>query len=211
VCCARFGIAPEEVNFSYGNTGQSQAMGNTSTEEKLKASKDLGLRPLVQWFFVQLNTYVVQRVHPDFEVVPVGLDEKGVEAETDLLQKQTQVYLLVDEAREQVGLEPLPDGQGQCILSPTWVQFKGQQDMAQGGDEDEFGDFGDEDEEYEGEDDNEDFGLVGEDGEPVPPPDDGGGDDEDDNAPPGVAKSMWGAVESHATPDRRPVRYELQV
>lgn len=123
IICARYNIATEEVNFSYGNTGQSQAMGSAPIEEKLKASRDLGLRPLVRWLFVQLNRYFLQRIDPDFEAIPVGLDEKGVEAETDLLQKQTKVYMTVDEARAAVELPPLPDGQGEVILDPTWLQF----------------------------------------------------------------------------------------
>lgn len=215
VCCARYSIAPEEVNFSYGNTGQSQAMGNTSTEEKLKASKDLGLRPLVQWFFTALNTHVVQRIHPDFEVVPVGLDERGVEAEADLLAKQTGVFLTVDEAREQVGMEPLPDGKGECILNPTWLQFAQGMDMPDGGAPGEDGDNpfgGDEpDEGGDGEEDGEEgspFGLTDDDGNPVPEPEDD--DDNGDNPGGGVAKSTTGAVESAVTQDR-PVRYELRV
>ena len=123
IVCARYQIAPEEVNFSYGNSGQSQAMGTAPIEEKLKASKDLGLRPLVYFFFNVLNSHWLQRIDPDYEVVPVGLDSKGVDAETDLLMKQTKIYLTVDEAREAVGLEPLGDGKGGVILDPTWLQF----------------------------------------------------------------------------------------
>lgn len=137
IVCARFNIATEEVNFSYGNTGQSQAMGSAPIEEKLKASRDLGLRPLVRWFFEQMNIYFIQRLNPDFEVVPCGLDEKGIEAETDLLQKQTKIYLTVDEARELVELPPLPDELGKVILDPTWLQYaQGKEAMAAEGDED---------------------------------------------------------------------------
>lgn len=124
IVCARYQIAPEEVNFQYGNTGQSQAMGTSPVEEKVKASKDLGLRPLVRWFFVQLNQHVIQRLNPDFEVIPCGMSEKGVEAETELLQKQTSIYLTVDEAREAAELPPIgPEGGGDAILNPTWLQW----------------------------------------------------------------------------------------
>ena len=129
VSCARFGIAPEEVNFSYGNANQAQAMGQAPIEEKLKASKDLGLRPLVRFFFDEINRNFLQRLDPDFEAIPVGLDEKGEEAEAELLSKLTMFGMTVDEAREQMELEPLPDGKGECILNPTWLQFAGQIDM----------------------------------------------------------------------------------
>ena len=148
IVCARYQIAPEEVNFSYGNSGQSQAMGTAPIEEKLKASKDLGLRPLVYFFFNVLNSHWLQRIDPDYEVVPVGLDSKGVDAETDLLMKQTKIYLTVDEAREAVGLEPLGDGKGGVILDPTWLQFY-QNEQAQ----EEEGEEGEEGEGEELEDD----------------------------------------------------------
>ena len=131
VACARYNIAPEEVNFSYGNTGQSQAMGTAPVEEKLKASKDLGLRPLVRWFFVCLNRHFIRRLNPAFEAIPVGLDEEGAEAETKLLKDQTSIYLTVNEARQQVELPPLPDEQGEVILNPTWLQFVQAKEAAQ--------------------------------------------------------------------------------
>ena len=143
IICARYLIAPEEVNFSYGNSGQSQAMGQAPIEEKLKASKDLGLRPLVWWFFGCINKFWMSQVDNDYEAVPVGLDEKGAEAETALLKEQTAVYLTVDEARDELGLEPLPDGKGECLRDPTWLQFaQGLEGMG-----DEEGDnFGEDDE-----------------------------------------------------------------
>ena len=147
ICCARYNIATEEVNFSYGNTGQSQSMGTAPIEEKLKASKDLGLRPLVRWFFNMMNMHFIQQINPDFEVIPVGLEEKGVEAETDLLQKQTKIYMTVDEARAQVELEPLPDDLGKVILDPTWLQNK--QGLEAAAQEEEMGDEGFDEEEDE--------------------------------------------------------------
>lgn len=131
ICCARFMIAPEEVQFQYGNTGQSQSMGTSPVEDKIKASKDLGLRPIVRWFFTQLNQWFLQRVNPDFEAVAVGLDEKGPEAETDLISKQVTVFLTVDEARERVELAPLgKEKGGDMILNPVYLQYVMSQQQA---------------------------------------------------------------------------------
>lgn len=166
VSCARFSIAPEEVNFSFGNSGQSQAMGQAPVEEKLQASHDLGLRPLVLWFFYQLNAHFLQEEDPDFEAVPVGLDSKGAEAEIDLLTKQQSAYLTVDEARSVVDLPPLGDKNGgDCILNPTWLQWTQAKQMG--------GDPG-------GPDGGPDGGPPGDDGSGEGPPHDGGFDVEDD-------------------------------
>ena len=217
IVCARYQIAPEEVNFSYGNTGQSQAMGTAPIEEKLKASKDLGLRPLVYWFFDQLNKHFLQRIDPEYEVVAVGLDEKGVDAETDLLQKQTHVYLTVDEAREAVGLSALSDGRGDLILDPTWLQFvQGQEAQEEGED---YGGYGDEDEDAEAEDFGEDdagaasaddFGLYDEDGDKLESSS-AGFDDTDDNQVAKVAKSEQGSIELLTEPPSAVVRYTVDL
>lgn len=134
IACARYLIAPEEVNFTYGNAGQAQAMGQAPIEEKLKASRDLGLRPLVRWFFDQLNRNFIQRIDPEYEAVAVGLDDKGREAEADLLEKQTRVFLTVDEARGRMELPAMgEDNGGNVILNATWLQFMQQKMMMEGG------------------------------------------------------------------------------
>ena len=238
IVCARYQIAPEEVNFSYGNSGQSQAMGTAPIEEKLKASKDLGLRPLVYFFFDMINSHWLQRIDPAYELVPVGLDSKGVDAETDLLQKQTKIYLTVDEAREAVGLEALDGGMGGVILDPTWLQFF-QNQQAQEEDEgmdDESADEGDEDEsadEDAGGDDNppeapdpiDDFSFSdSESGDPIDVVDDdetgagpagsaGEDTEKSDNSFRSLAKGVPGGLDSHRTfpPQGEGVRYEIDL
>jgi len=230
ICCARYQIAPEEVNFSYGNSGQSQAMGTAPIEEKLKASKDLGLRPLVYWFFTCMNKHWLQRIDPDYEVVPVGLDVKGIDAETDLLQKQTKVYLTVDEAREAVGLEPLGEGKGDLILDPTWLQYFQSQQAEDEDDEDGWDDEeGEEGEEGEEEADStepapeDSYGFTdAESGEPMYAPEDtddkvdsgeAEGETKGDNQEPGVAKSLDSGIklDGMSTSQEEGVRYVIDL
>lgn len=143
VCCARYNIAPEEVNFSYGNTGQASAMGNVSVEEKIKASKDLGLRPLVRWFFQCLNVHFLQRIAPEYEIVPVGLSDQGEQSEVELLGKEIGSWMTVDEARERRGYEPLgEENGGNVIENQVWMQWFQSNQMNQM--DDEGGGFGDE-------------------------------------------------------------------
>ena len=144
VSCSRYNIATEEVGFQYGNTGQSQAMGQAPFEEKIKASKDLGLRPLVVWFFRCLTDHLLSRIDPAFEAVPVGLDAKGEAEEAALLKEQTSVYMTIDEAREAADMEPIGEERGGNVIeNQIWLQwFQGQQaaqqqqQAGQGGPED---------------------------------------------------------------------------
>lgn len=215
---ARFQIAPEEINHSYGNSGQSQAMGTAPIEEKLKASKDLGLRPLVNFFFEQINRNWLKRVDPLYEVVPVGLDSKGVDAETELLGKQTKIYLTVDESREAVGLEPLGEGRGDVILDPTWLQFfqnaQAQEDEGEEGEEGWDEEEGD-NQEPEDEDPLAGFGLVdAESGEPVSvPPDDEGAADaaKSDNTKHDLAKGTRRSIKLSTADPSDGVRYEIDL
>lgn len=221
IVCARFKIAPEVVNFSYGNSGQSQAMGTAPIEEKLKASKDLGLRPLVYWFFQCLNKFWLARIDPDYEVIPVGFDRKSVDSETDLLQKQTKVYMTVDEARELVDLEPLGEGKGDLILDPTWLQYfqsqeAAEEDEGEEGDED-FGGEGDEegDNQDEGDADEDNYGFNDlETGEALYDSDDNDAEatEKGDNATVPVAKSARESIElTGVAPRPGVIRYELDL
>lgn len=195
ITCARFQIAPEEVQFSYGNTGQSSAMGQAPIEEKLKASRDLGLRPLVWFLFDCINEHFVNRLDPDFEAVPVGLDQVGPEAETELLGKQVKIYKTVDEVRAQVGDPPLPDGKGECILDPTWLQFAQGIDGMEA-DEEGDGEFDNTVDIDDDTDDDGDFMSDGIDGE------DAGEDADLDSTPEDTVKS---------SSPRRVVRYEIEL
>lgn len=216
IVCARYQIAPEEVNFSYGNSGQSQAMGQAPIEEKLKASRDLGLRPLVYWFFDCINKHFLQVIDPAFEAVPIGLDQRGPDAETDLLQKQTKIYMTVDEARHFVGLEPMGDGKGDVILDPTWLQYIQSQEAmadedAEGGEDDGYGDEEYEDPDDQFDDEAHDLSLADEDNQDV------GGEpaaEADDNQGSMVAKSDQIGLELSADsrpPTSRIVRYEIDL
>jgi len=206
VACARFQIAPEEVNFSYGNAGQSQAMGQPSIEEKLKASRDLGLRPLVRFFFDQLNRHYLWAVDEDFESVPVGLDEKGEQAEAELLQQLTSFAMTINEAREVLELEPLDEDKGgEVIANPTWLQYVQAKEQAammggMGGEgmEEGMGDDG-----GFGYDDDEDAGES-------PFSVDAPGQEGEDSYEPAAAKSVTG-LETRGRKRKRQVRRQYEV
>lgn len=129
LACALFGIDPAEINFVYGNTGQAGAMGGASIEEKIAASKDRGLAPLIEALFEWLNLWVIWPLDPDFEVVPTGLSTRGEDEDLDLAIKRVQHVMTVNEARRRLDLPDLPGKAGEVILNPTYLQH---QQMAQG-------------------------------------------------------------------------------
>jgi hypothetical protein len=144
IACAINQMDPTEINFTFGNTGQSQSMFQSGTENRIKHSKDRGLRPILNSLARWLHNYVLWPIDPDFRIIFTGIDPKDVASESDNQKKRVSYLITVDEARAEEDLPPLPDGKGEVILDPTWLQFSQAKDMAeQGGME---GMEGDEDE-----------------------------------------------------------------
>lgn len=145
VASAVYGIDPMEINFKYGDTG-SNSMFESSNRQKLAASKDKGLKPLLRFLQNRLSTYLVHRIDEDFEFQFVGLDAQTPEELANLNKNILSSYKTVDEVRAEEDLPPLPDGAGEVILNPVWMQNKtmGAQGQDFGDGEEDDGDFGSE-------------------------------------------------------------------
>jgi hypothetical protein len=70
-----------------------------------------------------MNRHIVWDIEPEFEFSFVGLDAGDEEKEREARIKEVGAYRMVDEVRADDDLPPLPDGLGQCINNPTWLQF----------------------------------------------------------------------------------------
>ena len=131
--CAYYGVDPAAINFVYGNTGQSSAMGSVSAEERVQLSRDRALRPLVRQYFGWINRWVIWQLDSDFELVATGLGGRSEIQQQEIDVKAAGSYMTVDEVRARRDLPPLPDGSGEVILNQTWLQAK--QGAAVGGDD----------------------------------------------------------------------------
>lgn len=129
--CAIFGVDPVEINFQYGNAGQSSSLNEGNQEAKLTESKDKGLRPLLDHLADALNRHVIWEINDDFEFAWAGLDAKGEDAEREARIKEVGQYRMIDEVRADDDLPPLPNGMGQVINNPTWLQFYSQKQAEQ--------------------------------------------------------------------------------
>jgi len=135
VACSVYMIDPSEINFVYGNTGQSSAMGTASSIEKVTESKDRGLVPLVLRTFNFINKYIIERIDEDFEIVPTGITTKTPEERRRQQEIESRFLKTVDELRAEEDLPPLPDGKGEVILNSTWLQWAQVQDANKGQEE----------------------------------------------------------------------------
>ncbi|RVT91451.1 phage portal protein [Rhodovarius crocodyli] len=148
--CAIYGMAPDEINFESFTNGSSSLSGSDTTE-KLAASKDKGLRPLLSYFEQTLTDFVVTDFSDKYCFRWIGLDERDQAREWE----GKKLTMTVDELRAEQGLGVHPDPKlGAAPLNPalmTVYQGTLQQQPGQG---DDFGggggDFGDPDAEGPG-------------------------------------------------------------
>lgn len=120
VIAAIYDMDPTEINFKYGDTG-AKSMFESSNAQKLSASKDKGLKPLLRFIANKLNGHVIYRLNEDFEIEFVGLDANTASEQADLVTKQVKTIKTIDECRAEEDLAPLPGGAGGIILDPTFI------------------------------------------------------------------------------------------
>lgn len=130
IACAIFLIDPAEIGFPMqGNSdGSGGAMFEGSNEQRLKWSKDKGLKPLLESLAFWLNKYIVSEIDPDYELRFVGIDDEFDAAkELDADIKMIQNFKTPNEIRAARNLDPIEGGD--IILNPVFMQARQMQMM----------------------------------------------------------------------------------
>lgn len=140
IVSAVYQIDPAEINFpnrggSGGGSGGGLG-GDGGMEDKLKNSKDKGLRPLLRFVESTMNRSIIRRFGSEYVFNFVGLDKESESEKLDLKNKQVRMTRTVNEMRRDDGLSDLEHGD--IILDPVYLQYvtaKQQEEMmAQQGD-----------------------------------------------------------------------------
>lgn len=122
--CAIYGMSPAEINFDSFTGGTTSALGGSDTAEKLAASKDSGLRPLLSYFENLLTDYVVSEFNEDFCFRWTGLDVEDQDKKHEL----RLTILTVNELRSEEGYEKLEGPLGDAPVNPSlvgpWMQLQ---------------------------------------------------------------------------------------
>lgn len=152
IVCAVYQIDPAEVNFSNnGGAAAQSSVFETSQEQKLKNSKDKGLKPLLRFIETILNKYVVSKFSQDYVFAFTGLDDKSEEEKAELDSKQVKTWRTINEIRKEHGEKPLENGD--IILDPSYLNYIQQKEMAA-----QQGDMGmDEEQSFEEDEDYSDY------------------------------------------------------
>lgn len=127
ICCAIYQIDPAEINFDISKTTTS-TLQEANNEEKLKNSRDKGLRPLLDMIENVINNHLIRYWKPEYadkyKFKFVGFKAESRQQEIDRLQKETQVYKTLNEARIEMGKPPLE--KGDVVLNATYTQYLAQ-------------------------------------------------------------------------------------
>jgi hypothetical protein len=125
IACAVFQIDPAEINFPNrggAGGGGGGGLGEGGIEDRLKNSKDKGLRPLLRFMESVINRYIVRRFSADFTFNFVGLNGDTETSRLELSNKQVRAFKTINEVRKENDMKPLEEG-GDIILDPTYTNY----------------------------------------------------------------------------------------
>lgn len=121
ISCAMYKIDPSEIGFPMQGSADSKPMFEGSGAERLKYSKDKGLKPLLKKLQFWLNKYIVSQLDPNYELRFVGIDgEMTAEQELEQDIKKLSSFDTLNDVRARRDLKPLENGD--IPLNPMYLQ-----------------------------------------------------------------------------------------
>lgn len=130
IICGVFMVDSSEIGFDLGGGVSQTPLFESSSEWKLKASRDKGLKPLLKFLSKLINKNIIDKIDDHFTLEFVGLDEMGEQDKHNMMVEQISSYMTLNEARRQLDFPDLPGGD--IPMNPTYLQMmKMKQDAEQ--------------------------------------------------------------------------------
>jgi uncharacterized membrane protein YgcG len=107
ICCALYQMDPAELGFVFGNEGQSSSLNSQGPAERIAASKERGLHPLLRSVARWLNQMIVWQWDPDFELAFCGYDDMTQKDRQELDTGAIKHYRSPNEVRASMDEEPM--------------------------------------------------------------------------------------------------------
>ncbi len=141
IICAIYGMSPAEINFDSFTSGSSSALSGSDTGEKLAASKDSGLIPILSYFENLYTDFVISDFSENLVFRWEGLDEEDADKKHEI----RKLISTVNELRAEEGKDKMDSKLGDAPVNPSlvgpWMQimqaeqpedFGGQEEGGQG-------------------------------------------------------------------------------
>jgi len=119
--CAVFSMDAAELGFVFGTENQTAALSSGGPQQRIVASKERGLRPVLRSLQGWLNNYFVHPVDEDFRLEFVGLDSISEQEKLEMDMKAVKFYKTVNEIRQEHDMKPLDSPLADMILDPTYL------------------------------------------------------------------------------------------
>lgn len=120
--CAIYQMDPAEVGFVYGTEGMSSALSSAGPGERVKYSKEGGLRPLLRASETWLNEAIVQKIDPDFHFAYVGLDSLSQKEKLELDKMAVETYASLNDVRASNDFPKIDLECADWPMNPTFQQ-----------------------------------------------------------------------------------------
>lgn len=117
IACAIYGMSPQEINFDSFTGGNTSALSGSDTGEKLAASKDSGLLPLMSTLQSTFSDFIIADFSDKYAFRWTGLEAEDL----DKRHEMKKLVLSVNEARAQEGFEATKEKWGDAPLNPSLV------------------------------------------------------------------------------------------
>lgn len=115
--CNLWNMDAAEIGFTYGNEGQSSALGSAGPGEKITASQALGLWPLLDDIASAFNASMVWQIDPEFLMEFTGRGDPSEQYRQTIELAAASVYMTPNELRKRRGLAPLPFPEADAPIS----------------------------------------------------------------------------------------------
>lgn len=131
--CAVYKLDPSEIGFPLPGGADSKPMFEGSNEQRVKYSKDKGLKPLLKFVQQKLNKYIVSYLKDGkYELIFAGLDSETAEKELEAdIKKMAAGLMTLETGMAKYGHKF--DQEKDIILNPVYLQYK--QMAAMGGED----------------------------------------------------------------------------
>jgi hypothetical protein len=113
---------PAELGFVFGSEGQTNSLVAQGPTERIIASKERGLRPLLRAVESWMNRWVIYEYNEDFTLDFVGLDSLSEKDRTQLDITTLRGFRTINEVRTEHDLPKLDSPVADMILDPTYIQ-----------------------------------------------------------------------------------------
>lgn len=125
ISCAIYKIDPSEIGFSMsGNSSGNNGLGGDGQDEKVKYSKDKGLKPLLKKIQYWINKFIISQIDSEYQFKFVGIEiDTDEQTELDRDIQSVTNFMTLNELRAKRGMDALEDGD--IPLNPVYLQAKG--------------------------------------------------------------------------------------